>query len=136
VRAVRITILRTALSCLALAVAGMCAGSLLEQAPPKASVWVNPYQGDQQARQAGAKLYFRECAGCHGRNAAGSGKAPALAAPGVYNAAPGTLFWILRNGWLRRGMPSFAHLPEPQRWQIVTYLGSLQPAAGSTPDRK
>jgi len=23
---------------------------------------------------------------------------------------------------LHRGMPSFAHLPEPQRWQIITFL--------------
>jgi len=33
---------------------------------------------------------------------------------------------VLRNGSLRHGMPSFAHLPEQQRWQIVTYLKSLQ----------
>jgi hypothetical protein len=40
----------------------------------------------------------------------------------MFDASPGTLFWVLRNGSLRRGMPSFAHLPEPARWQIITFL--------------
>jgi mono/diheme cytochrome c family protein len=48
-----------------------------------------------------------------------------LASPIVREAEPGKLFWILRNGSLRHGMPSFAHLPEEQRWQIVMYLKSL-----------
>ena len=34
----------------------------------------------------------------------------------------GALFWALRNGSLNKGMPSFAHLPNPQRWQIITFL--------------
>jgi mono/diheme cytochrome c family protein len=43
----------------------------------------------------------------------------------VRQAPPGAIFWVLRNGALWRGMPSFSHLPEQQRWQIVTYLKSL-----------
>jgi hypothetical protein len=43
----------------------------------------------------------------------------------VQQATPGTLFWILTNGVVRRGMPVWSKLPEPQRWQIVTYLKSL-----------
>ncbi len=39
-------------------------------------------------------------------------------------AVPGALFWILRNGDLRHGMPPFAHLPEAQRWQIIEFLQS------------
>ncbi len=83
----------------------------------------NPFEGQDRARRAGAKLFARECASCHGPNGAGGlGKAPPLRQMEVYRAAPGKLFWILRNGSLRRGMPSFAHLPEPQRWQIITWL--------------
>lgn len=37
----------------------------------------------------------------------------------------GALFWVLRNGSLRNGMPPFSHLPPQQRWQIVSYLKSL-----------
>jgi mono/diheme cytochrome c family protein len=50
---------------------------------------------------------------------------PALVSPAVRSAPAGVIFWLLRNGSLRRGMPSFSHLPEQQRWQIVTYLKTL-----------
>jgi mono/diheme cytochrome c family protein len=83
----------------------------------------NPFAGNDQARRAGAKLYGRECAPCHGQNREGL-KGPPLLRPQVYGSPPGSLFWILRNGHLRRGMPSFAQLPEAQRWQIITFLKS------------
>ena len=88
-------------------------------------------EGQERAERAGAKLYARECAACHGRNGAGREKAPRLNRPEVYSAAPGALFWVLRNGSLHTGMPSFAHLPERQRWQIVTYLQSLRSGEAS-----
>jgi len=99
--------------------------SPIQHAPAAASQQPNPYEGDQQARQAGAKLYQRECAACHGADARGLGKSLPLASPEVRQAAPGTLFWVLRNGSIYRGMPSFSHLPDEQRWQIVTYVKSL-----------
>jgi mono/diheme cytochrome c family protein len=97
----------------------------VDRAPAKSAAWPNPYDSQDGAKQAGAKLYQRHCAACHGSKAAGRGGAPALASPDVRTAAPGALFWVLRNGSLRRGMPSFSHIPEKQRWQIVTYLKTL-----------
>jgi mono/diheme cytochrome c family protein len=83
----------------------------------------NPLDGQERAQRAGAKLFARECASCHGRDGMGGlGKAPPLMQSEVYDAPPGALFWILRNGALHRGMPSFAHLPEAQRWQIISWL--------------
>jgi mono/diheme cytochrome c family protein len=83
----------------------------------------NPLAGQDRARRAGAKLFSRECASCHGENGGGGlGKAPPLRQKEIYDGPPGALFWVLRNGSLRRGMPSFAHLPEAQRWQIITWL--------------
>ena len=103
------------------------AESLIQQAPAQAVSRANPLNGQQPALRAGAKLFARECAACHGENGAGGlGKAPPLRQGEVRDAAPGTLFWILRNGALGRGMPSFAHLPEAQRWQIVAYLSQLK----------
>lgn len=96
--------------------------SLVEQAPEKYAKKSNPLEGDREAPRAGAKLYARECAACHGANREGQGKAPALSGANVSQAAPGALFWVLRNGSLHRGMPSFAHLPEEQRWQIISFL--------------
>ena len=97
----------------------------LEQAPSKEANRPNPYQGQENARRAGQKLYQRECSACHGRGAQGTKRAPGLASPMLRKAPPGAVFWLLRNGSLWHGMPSFSHLPEQQRWQIVTYLKTL-----------
>jgi mono/diheme cytochrome c family protein len=102
--------------------AATAGGSLIQNVPPRAAGRRNPFEGDEHALRAGAKLYARECASCHGSNREGLRHAPPLLQPEVQRAASGTLFWVLRNGSLHRGMPSFAHLPEAQRWQIVTFL--------------
>jgi mono/diheme cytochrome c family protein len=105
--------------------AGIKYQSPIEQAPLKEATRSNPYEGLERAEKAGQKLYRRECASCHGQEAQGTGRAPALVSPRLRRAAAGAIFWVLRNGSLRRGMPSFSHLPEPQRWQIITYLKTL-----------
>ena len=102
------------------------AGTLVQQAPPTAKALSNPLEGQQRAQRAGAKLFARECAACHGPDGTGMKKAPPLNQADVREASPGALFWVLRNGSLKRGMPSFANLPEPQRWQIITYLKTLK----------
>ena len=102
------------------------AANLIQKAPARAAAIGNPLAANETAERAGAKLYARHCSACHGRDGAGIGKAPPLNRSEVTDAAPGALFWVLRNGALNRGMPSFAHLPEPQRWQIVTYLRTLK----------
>ena len=114
------------------AVAGE-AKSLPQRVPAKAKGRINPMADSPDASRAGRKLFVRECSGCHGPNGEGIGKAPSLVFAPRSEISDGTLFWVLRNGSLWRGMPSFAHLPEPQRWQIVTYLQSLS-APVTTPD--
>lgn len=100
---------------------------LLHQPPEMDQNRGNPYDSQPGAARAGRKLFRRECSMCHGEQAQGTRFAPALASVTMRQATAGAIFWVLRNGALRHGMPSFAHLPEPQRWQIVTYLKSLQP---------
>jgi mono/diheme cytochrome c family protein len=118
-----------ALGCFVLALAWGQNRGLLQQAPPKYVAKANPVEGDERARLAGAKLYARECASCHGMSAEGSEKVPRLKRADVYQASPGAMFWILENGSLHHGMPSFAHLPAPERWQIITYLQELSEPA-------
>src|ERR1700740_530887 len=110
----------------------------LGKAPEKARGRVNPLEKDAQAVAAGRLLFADHCAECHGENAeGGSGrkKGPNLRAPEVQSAAPGAIFWLLTNGVVRKGMPVWSRLPEPQRWQLVAYIKSLgaSPAAPEQP---
>ena len=100
----------------------------LEKAPAKYRAKVNPMASDKDAVAAGKILFEEHCAECHGENALGTKKAPSLRAKEVQESPPGTLFWILTNGIVRKGMPVWSKLPEPQRWQLVTYVQSLGPA--------
>ena len=106
----------------------------LAKVPAKASAKRNPLESDPEARATGAKLFARHCAECHGENANGAKKGPSLRAPEVQQATPGTLFWLLTNGVVRKGMPVWSKLPDPQRWQLVSYIKSL--GDSSNPDRR
>ena len=99
----------------------------LAKVPSKAAARRNPLQSDPDAVAAGAKLFTRHCAECHGDTAQGGKKAPSLLVPEVQQATSGTLFWLLTNGVVRRGMPVWSKLPEPQRWQLVSFIKSLEP---------
>jgi mono/diheme cytochrome c family protein len=103
----------------------------LAKAPKNAAARRNPLEYDPGAVAAGGKLFALHCAECHGEMAEGGRKAPSLRVEQVQKATPGTIFWILTNGVVRHGMPVWSKLPEPQRWQIVSYLKSLTPAGKS-----
>lgn len=104
-------------------------GKWMTHVPERDRVRVNPYANDVSARAAGAKLYAQHCAECHGKEAEGGHGRPALVSGRVRHASDGELQWLLRNGSLRNGMPSWSSLPEQQRWQIVSYLRGLQEMA-------
>ena len=97
----------------------------LAKAPKKAAARRNPFATDPDAVAAGGKLFGLHCAECHGDMAEGTKKAPSLFADEVQRATPGTLFWLLTNGVVRRGMPVWSKLPEAQRWQLVSYIKSM-----------
>jgi mono/diheme cytochrome c family protein len=105
----------------------------LRKAPEKAVNLANPLENDREAVAAGKWLFADHCAECHGDDAKGGRKAPSLRVPEVQNATPGTLFWLLTNGVVRKKMPAWSKLPEPQRWQLVRFLKSSEtvPAAPS-----
>ena len=99
--------------------------SELAKAPDKAVARPNPLSSDAEAAAAGEKLFGMHCAECHGATANGTRRAPSLRVDPVQHASPGALFWVLTNGAVRRGMPVWSKLPEPQRWQLVSYIKSL-----------
>jgi mono/diheme cytochrome c family protein len=93
--------------------------------PPKDRTKCNPMADDQDASIAGLKLFQLHCSSCHGTGGEGTRRAPTLANPQMQRATPGEIFWVLTNGLVRHGMPSWSKLPEQQRWQIVSFLESL-----------
>jgi glucose/arabinose dehydrogenase/mono/diheme cytochrome c family protein len=104
--------------------------SNFHHAPDSAKQTKNPYEGQQNA-DAGKRLFAIRCASCHGRNAEGSGNVPTLAGA-LESVTPGEVFWFISTGNAKSGMPTFAGLPEQQRWQLVTYVKSLgAPQAGA-----
>ena len=105
----------------------------LEKVPEKARAKPNPFQADPNAVAAGGKLFEQHCAECHGMKAEGTKRGPSLLKEQVKEATPGTIFWILTNGVVRHGMPVWSKLPEPERWQIVTFLKSFRASTHRQP---
>lgn len=119
-----------ALSCFGLVftlAAGVAKDPHWNHVPEKDHARANPMAGNPKAVAGGAAIYKDHCAQCHGADAMGDGKkAPSLKTKNVSSATDGDLEWFLRQGDLRRGMPSWSSLPQAQRWQLVAYLRTLQ----------
>lgn len=98
----------------------------LRDTPSSARSMSNPFLGNQRAAAAGRKLFKEHCVECHGEDGRGLGHAANLRSSVIQHAPAGSLFWVVRNGRIRRGMPSWSQLPDQQIWQIVTYLKSFQ----------
>lgn len=115
---------------LAVATASLAAdGGWLKKVPEADRNRANPMKGDKEAIAGGERLFEDHCSKCHGEDAMGKGKRPSLRSERVQGATDGELFWLLKNGNLAKGMPTWAALPDPMRWQIIAYVKSLGPAA-------
>ena len=98
-------------------------------APADAASRPNPLAARPELAAGGRKLFIRNCAECHGKDGTGIEKKHSadLQLPVVQQQSDGTLFWKITNGNAARGMPSFSKVPEPQRWQLVLYIRTLNP---------
>ena len=105
-------------------------GSWLKRVPAQYEQRHNPLAEQLDAVAGGRALYVQHCASCHGTDALGRGRRPSLSSERVHQATDGELYWLLENGNLAHGMPSWSRLPEPQRWQLIAYLHTLLPEPG------
>ncbi|HKW67145.1 MAG TPA: c-type cytochrome [Terriglobales bacterium] len=102
------------------------------EAPADAAAKPNPEAKNPDAQANGRKLYMRTCVGCHQED--GSGKdtgAANLRSLEVQAQSDGALFWKITNGNSEAGMPSFASLPETDRWDVVTFVRTLKDSGGN-----
>ena len=94
-------------------------------APASTRATKNPYAGQAAAAQAGKALYARNCLSCHGKMGKGTGNVPSLVDGRLDSVPSGEVFWFITQGDKDNGMPSWAALPEKQRWQIITYVKAM-----------
>jgi mono/diheme cytochrome c family protein len=101
-------------------------GAWLAKVPAKDHERQNPYHEKEDAVAAGRRIFLDHCAQCHGEDANGTKKRPALRSERVQQqATEGDIHWLLVNGNMKKGMPSWAKLPDQQLWQVVSYVRSL-----------
>jgi glucose/arabinose dehydrogenase len=100
-------------------------------APASAQQVKNPYAGQAQAAVAGKAIYTHNCGACHGNTGQGAGNVPPLARGNAQTVSDGAIFWYITQGDVNNGMPSWAGMPAKQRWEVVTFLKSLNNAPGA-----
>jgi mono/diheme cytochrome c family protein len=101
-------------------------GAWLTKVPAADHATANAVAGHPDAIAPGSTLYQDNCAKCHGVEGNGRGSRPPVHSARIAAAKDGDLFWLLKNGQPSRGMPSWARLPQDQRWRIIAWLRSIQ----------
>lgn len=100
----------------------------------------------------GKQIYSRQCAACHGVDGRGNGEAAYLLYPKPRdfvkaryrlvsswerNPTDQDLFDTITRGMPGSAMPSWGHLPEEQRWALVSYVKSFaEKALNVEPQKK
>ena len=101
-------------------------GAWLAKVPAREHDRINPYHDQADAVLAGQRIFHDHCAHCHGEDAQGTKKRPSLRSERVQQqATEGDLHWLLVNGSMGYGMPSWSKLGDPQIWQVIRYVKSL-----------
>ena len=132
--------------CTLLALSWMGAGQAVSQGHdpgphrhPAAQRLESPFPTTRDSVTAGAALYGRHCAACHGPNGLGNGRlAAGVAAYGArpsdltddvweHGASEGEIFVLIRDGiGPESQMAAYGgKLGEPDMWHIVHYIRSL-----------
>ncbi|HWM61582.1 MAG TPA: c-type cytochrome, partial [Rhizomicrobium sp.] len=108
----------------AIALAACCGAATLffqvsaQEAPP-APPAISPGEAAQAVRD-----FNTTCAGCHGENAGGGDRAPALVDnPHLRTLGAAGIEAVIRNG--QRAMPPFANLPQAELGRLAAWLHSL-----------
>jgi predicted CXXCH cytochrome family protein len=113
---------------------------LLHSVPPEKALLANPLTVNEADIAAGASLFQRHCAVCHGYDGGGQ----TLIGTNVYPRVPalrqaltsltdGQVFTFIHDGIRNTAMPAW-NLPDREIWQIVLFLRHLPATAAPTPE--
>ena len=102
---------------------------------PEAAKIKNPVAPSPESLEAGAALFKRRCAGCHGRDAAGgppkeAGDVPAsnlIDEEWDHGSTDGEIYHVIREGVPPELVmePWYDRINETETWHLVNYLRSL-----------
>jgi mono/diheme cytochrome c family protein len=102
-------------------------GEWLTNVPHNEHVQKSPIHAKAGTVAQGRNTFQAHCAQCHGADAKGTDRAPALNSTRIkHQTTDGDLHWLLVNGYRDRGMPAWGKLGEFHLWQVITYLRSLR----------
>jgi alcohol dehydrogenase (cytochrome c) len=87
-----------------------------------------------QAADGGRATFVTRCAGCHGSDGNGGELGPAISMR-VPTRSDQDLTTLLREGVPAAGMPAFTMLSSSEATELIGFLRTLRPRAGSTPQR-
>ncbi len=89
------------------------------------------FTAEAAAQDAAERIYAQKCAGCHGENATGGDRAPALKnSRSLRNQSDGRIHDLIQKG--RGAMPAFA-LPEEELLGLAKWLRSFNASAFEAP---
>lgn len=119
-------------------------GAVVAEKPAHAKpvIPVPPFAPSEDAYEAGARVYRKRCAGCHGSTSkdAPAGLAMTTPASQLWRAGaghvgalqPGEIYHRIHEGAPKQGMPAFANvLPDSEVWDLALLL---QQAGQPLPD--
>jgi alcohol dehydrogenase (cytochrome c) len=85
--------------------------------------------------EGGRAVFASRCAACHGTEGGGGELGPSIVAR-IPLRADADLAAVIREGLPGAGMPSFANLSATESTNLVAFLRTLRPRAGTGPQRK
>jgi alcohol dehydrogenase (cytochrome c) len=97
-----------------------------------AFVWSAP--ASAQNAEAGNGVFASRCAACHGTEGGGGELGPSIVAR-IPLRSDADLEAVIRDGVQGAGMPAFASLSKTETTDLVAFLRTLRPRAGTGPQR-
>lgn len=93
---------------------------------------IRNFKTSEQDAAAGAQIFLNQCSDCHGPDGTGSQVAPALAGREFeHGNSDWAVYRTVRDGVASTAMQSTPDLSEDQRWQVISFVRSLDAATSA-----